>query len=92
MNARLNEYQQPIGPAIDGWVRRAEPPRTAMAGRHCVVRPVDVDADAHELYEAFASAPDGRDWTYLFVGPFVTFESYRELSMKMPIAAILVKC
>ena len=78
MNARLTEYQQPIGPPVDGWSRRPEPPRTPMTGRHCIVRPVDVDADARELYDAFASAPDGRDWTYLFVGPFNTFESYRD--------------
>ena len=78
MNARVNEYQQPVGPAIDGWVKRPEPARTPMTGRHCIVRPVDVDADARELYDAYASAPDGRDWTYLFVGPFATFESYRD--------------
>ena len=78
MNAPRNEYQQPIGPAIDGWVERPAPPRTPMTGRHCMVRPVDVDADARELYGAYASALDGRDWTYLFVGPFATFESYRD--------------
>jgi RimJ/RimL family protein N-acetyltransferase len=78
LKARLNEYQQPIGPAIGSWTPRPLPPRTAMQGRYCLVRPVDPEKDAQELYEAYAAAPDGRDWTYLFVGPFASFESYRD--------------
>ena len=49
-----------------------------MTGRHCKVRPVDVEADARDLYDAYREAPDDRDWTYLFVGPFRTFEAYRD--------------
>ena len=77
MNVRLNEYQQPIGPNVEGWTARTQPPRTPMIGRYCRVEPVDVERDAKALFEAYSAAPDGRDWTYLFVGPFNDFESYR---------------
>jgi RimJ/RimL family protein N-acetyltransferase len=81
-NARLNEFQQPIGPPIDNWTPRPLPPRTAMVGRYCTVRPVDAQADAKDLFDAYSEAPDGRDWTYLFVGPFTTFDSYRDYLAK----------
>lgn len=37
-----------------------------MAGRYCLVEPVDVERHAAGLFEAYSDAPDGRDWTYLF--------------------------
>ena len=79
---RLNEFQQLTGPPVDGWQPRALPPRTAMVGAYCRVEPVDVERDAKALFEAYHDAPDGRDWTYLFVGPFTDFESYREYLTK----------
>ena len=53
-----------------------------MTGLYCRVEPVDVERDAAALYEAFSTAPDGRDWTYLFVGPFADFASYRDYLTK----------
>ncbi len=37
-----------------------------MAGRYCRLEPVNVERHAAELFDAYADAPDGRDWTYLF--------------------------
>lgn len=76
MNALHNAYGQPIGPALAHWTPRAQPPRTALTGRYCRVEPVDVERHAHDLYEAYRSAPDGRDWTYMSAGPFETFDAY----------------
>lgn len=75
---RRNQYDQPIGPALDGWTTRPLPPRTPMVGRLCTVEPVDVGRHAADLHRAYSSAADGRDWTYLSVGPFATEADYVE--------------
>jgi RimJ/RimL family protein N-acetyltransferase len=77
MQQRLNEYGQPIGPELPDWKPRALPRRTPMQGRYAAVRPVDVERDATELFTAYGRASDGRDWTYLPVGPFTELEAYR---------------
>jgi RimJ/RimL family protein N-acetyltransferase len=65
--SRENEYGQPVGPAVEAWAERARPPRTPMEGRYCRLEPVDVERHVSGLYSVYMEAPDGRDWTYLFV-------------------------
>ena len=48
-----------------------------IEGRYCRLERLNVDRHATELYSAFATAPDGRDWTYMPEGPFPDLESYR---------------
>jgi RimJ/RimL family protein N-acetyltransferase len=67
MPARLNEYGQSIGPLVPEWTARALPPRRPIEGRYCTLEPLDAARHADDLYTAYAQAPDGRDWTYLFV-------------------------
>lgn len=62
---RLNEFGQPIGPALPDWTARPHPPRTPMAGRYCQVVPLDPAAHAAGLFALYRAAPDGRSWTYL---------------------------
>ena len=78
MSDQQNEYQQPIGPPLPHWIARPLPPRSTMLGRYCRVEPVDVERHATDLFQAFSEAADGRDWTYLFVGPFRDCASYRD--------------
>jgi hypothetical protein len=52
------------------------PPRTPMEGRFCRLVPLDPVKHARELFEANSLDRDGRNWTYLFVGPFADFENY----------------
>jgi RimJ/RimL family protein N-acetyltransferase len=49
-----------------------------MAGRCCRVEPLDPARHAADLYAANSLDTGGRNWTYLFYGPFVTYESYLE--------------
>lgn len=72
----FNEYDQPIGSPLPEWTPRAQPPRTPINGRYCRLEPIDVERHAKDLYEAYASAGDGRDWTYMSSGPFPDFDSY----------------
>ena len=77
-NAHRNELGQPIGAPVPGWKGVERPPRTAMAGRHCRVEPIDPAVHAEELYRANALEPTQRNFTYLSVGPFDSFDDYRK--------------
>jgi RimJ/RimL family protein N-acetyltransferase len=70
-----NDTGQPIGAPLPGWTARPRPPRTPLSGRFCRVEPVDVDRHAADL---FAANTDPSSWTYLFYGPFVDFDTYRQ--------------
>jgi RimJ/RimL family protein N-acetyltransferase len=74
---RTNEYQQPIGDAVDGWSARPRPARTVIDGKHCRIEPLDVAQHAADLFDAYGRASNGSDWTYLFAEPFSDFESFQ---------------
>lgn len=74
---RLNEYAQPIGPAIADCSPRPRPAAVTLAGRHCRLEPLDAGLHATDLYAAYAAASDARHWTYLPVGPFDTVAQYQ---------------
>lgn len=82
MSDRVNEFGLPIGFPVPGWTPRPLPPRTPMTGRFCRVEPVDVERHAADLHEANLEG-DGRNWTYLFNGPFTDFDEYRAWLAKM---------
>jgi RimJ/RimL family protein N-acetyltransferase len=80
---RLNEFGQPIGVALPDWSGALAPTGESLVGLYCRVERIDVDRHAAELYEAYGDAPDARDWTYLFTGPFATLESYEAYLMSV---------
>jgi RimJ/RimL family protein N-acetyltransferase len=82
MSDRLNEFGLPIGFPVPGWTPRPLLPRTPMTGRFCRVEPVDVERHAADLHEANLEG-DGRNWSYLFNGPFTDFDEYRAWLAKM---------
>ena len=47
-----------------------------MEGRFCRLVPLDPGKHARELFEANSLDKGGRNWTYLFVGPFADFANY----------------
>ena len=77
MSQRVNAFGQPIGPPLPGWQPAARPTRTSLEGRFCRVEPLDVARHARDLHDANSADPEGRMWTYLFSGPFGSFEEYR---------------
>lgn len=66
----------PIGRPLSGWTARPVPPRTAMQGRFCRLEALDPARHARDLFAANQLDAEGRNWTYLFVGPFADFGSY----------------
>jgi RimJ/RimL family protein N-acetyltransferase len=83
----LNPYQQPIGEPVSGWTARPLPPRTPIDGRYCRLEPLDPQRHAAELHAAYSEAPDGRDWTYLSVGPFESASSFRSHAERFAVSA-----
>ena len=76
MTVYTNALGQPIGAPLDGWTPPPRPPRAANEGRWARLEPLDPDRHAGALFEANALDTEGRNWTYLPVGPFATFEAY----------------
>lgn len=72
-----NEYGQPIGAALPDWVAPVLPNAQVLTGSYCTLERLDADRHAPELFTAYAKAPDGRDWTYMPVGPFTDLTSYK---------------
>jgi RimJ/RimL family protein N-acetyltransferase len=74
----MNAFGQPIGPPLESWSPRQCPESTVLTGRYCRVEPVDVEAHASTLFDAYMQAPDERDWTYLaYVRP-ANLASFRD--------------
>lgn len=73
---RHNEYGQPIGEPVPGWTPRAQPTAMQLEGQYCRLERLDAARHAADLHAAYAQASDGRDWTYLFVGPFDSAAGY----------------
>lgn len=78
MTTYTNHLGQPIGFPLPEWRAPQRPPREPLAGRYCRVEPLDADRHAADLYEANMHDPSGRAWTYLFAGPFDSFDAYLE--------------
>jgi len=72
-----NHLGQPVGMPVEDWATRPAPPRTAMVGRFCTVRPLDPPQDAAQLHAAYAEDHDGRMWTYLPRGPYASSDEFR---------------
>ncbi|MEV0251781.1 GNAT family protein [Nocardia sp. NPDC050712] len=77
MSVRRNEYDQPIGAPLPDWSARSLPGAVTLKGRYCRLESLDAARHSAELDAAYRSGPDGRDWTYLPVGPFENAQDYR---------------
>lgn len=76
MTSRLNALGQPIGEPLDAWQPPPRPTTTALEGTWTRLERLDPARHARALYEANALDRDGRNWTYLPIGPFPTFDAY----------------
>ena len=80
MIQNFNQYGQPIGGAVPNWSDRSSPGNVTLSGAFCRIEPLNVEHHADDLYLAYSSAPDGRDWTYMPVGPFQDIAAYRKFA------------
>lgn len=73
----INEFGQPIGNPIPGWSPPPFPEREVIEGRYCRLEPLEPEIHAVDLHLANSVDTEGRNWTYLPVGPFQSAEDYR---------------
>ncbi|MFJ6793647.1 GNAT family N-acetyltransferase [Streptomyces sp. NPDC091268] len=73
----LNEYGQPVGEPLPDWSPRPLPGAVTLRGDRCRLEPLNADRHAADLYAAYSSGPDHRDWTYMAAGPFEDEAAYR---------------
>jgi len=76
MSVRLNALGQPIGEPLDDWQPPPRPAVTTIEGTWARLERLDPDRHARALHEANALDTEGRNWTYLPVGPFDAFDDY----------------
>jgi RimJ/RimL family protein N-acetyltransferase len=74
---RYDEFGQPVGADLAGWQAPPFPAHATLTGRYCRLEPLRVD-QARELFAAQAEDRDGKRWTYLFHGPYASFEPYQQ--------------
>jgi RimJ/RimL family protein N-acetyltransferase len=77
MAQRVNQFGLPVGEELPGWTPRPRPDATPIVGRYCSIEKLDPARHAAALFEAYMDAPDGRDWTYLFVERPADLAAYR---------------
>ncbi len=60
----INQWGQPIGPALDNWQPRPFPEKVTLKGQYCYLEPLN-QSHGPALFEAHQQAEDTRAWTYL---------------------------
>jgi RimJ/RimL family protein N-acetyltransferase len=75
--AELEKYSM-LGDIVQGWTPRPRPQHRVFEGRYVRLEPLDAEHHARALFDALAAGdPEGRLWTYMYDGPFDSFDSYR---------------
>jgi RimJ/RimL family protein N-acetyltransferase len=83
MGNTFNQYGQPIGESLTNWSARPLPDSVTLQGTFCRLEPLNAERHASDLYAAYSSAPDGRDWTYMSANPFEDAEEYRRYAERL---------
>jgi len=63
----LNHFGQPIGDLLPDWQPRERPSRVQLNGTWWRLEPLSCERHSQDLFKAWHSIDDNRDWTYLSV-------------------------
>lgn len=63
----LNHFGQPVGDELTDWQSRELPQHIQLDGRFCHLEPLSVERHSKDLFTAWHTIEDNRDWTYLSV-------------------------
>jgi len=77
MSEHRNHLGQLIGFPLPEWKVPPRPARTPMQGRFCRLEPLEAARHADQLWDAIQLDREGRNWTYLPVGPFDGAAAFR---------------
>ena len=67
----------PVGAPVPDWRPKARATDVMLRGSKCLLEPLSPMHHADALCAAYGQALDGRDWTYLSVGPFADAPALR---------------
>ncbi len=73
---RTNDFGQPIGLSVPDWQPSKHPERIELSGRFCRLVPLDAALHGPDLYKAVAQPTEDHLWTYMFSGPFSTYDDF----------------
>jgi RimJ/RimL family protein N-acetyltransferase len=76
MDSFVNHLGQPVGFPVPDWHPPSLPARAPLSGRYCRIEPLDTERHAKDLFSAYELDREGRLWTYLPVGPFVSLRDF----------------
>lgn len=78
VNYEVNELNQKIGIKVPNWEPVKYPEQKKMNGNYCRLEPLNIDAHAKDLFEAYCLDKKRVLWTYLPYGPFENLGGYRQ--------------
>ncbi|ORM78386.1 GNAT family N-acetyltransferase [Pantoea deleyi] len=70
MSHQINQYGQMVGAPLPDWQPRPLPEHQVFTGETCRLEPFSLAQHGDALSACWSLAEDGRDWTYMFMGPF----------------------
>lgn len=62
----LNIYGQGLGKSLPDWQPKSAPQKVILKGKSCLLEPIDIK-HSQDLFEAWHSIDDERDWTYFHI-------------------------
>lgn len=74
----VNEFNQPIGEPVVDWQPCTHPQRITLTGERCRLEPLGIE-HADTLWQAYAAAPDVRQWTWLPTPPPANRHAFQQL-------------
>jgi hypothetical protein len=83
MSIVTNRFGQPVGAPLPDRTPRQLPSRAPMQGRLCRLEFLDAARHARAPHEACAADSEGRNWTCLPYGPFVSADEYESAVAEM---------
>ena len=72
----FNHLQQPIGTPMPDWQGASTPEPVTLSGQFCRIEPLCPTRHGNDLFEAFSADQENRMWTYMFMGPFDSKQSF----------------
>ncbi|AAO91398.1 GNAT family N-acetyltransferase [Coxiella burnetii] len=78
-----NEFNQSVGVPTNCQLPLPRPRGAVLAGRYCVLEPLEVNKHAALLFDSLSIDNRGESWTYLPYGPFEDGEAFQEWARKL---------
>lgn len=83
MSHQINQYGQMVGAPLPDWQPRPLPEHQVFTGETCQLEPFSLAQHGDALSACWSLAEDGRDWTYMFMGPFSDRQAWLDYASQL---------